>query len=159
MNWHEYFMNIAKAVALKSKDPSSKVGTVIVDKKKRPISFGFNGFVAGCDEGHMTFERPLKYNLIIHSEMNAIIFANRSLEGCVLYSTHGPCDNCLKHILQSGVRTIWYNCPGIMRDRGSKEELLAIEKLITATGISVRNVNTGRSYLQDLNIDKQRWEI
>ena len=65
ISWHEYFINIAKEVAKKSKDPSSQVGCVIVTNDNRPVSFGYNGFVSGCDEGHMTFERPLKYNLII----------------------------------------------------------------------------------------------
>lgn len=58
MNWQEYFNNVAHAIALKSKDPSSKVGAIIVDKDNRIVSQGFNGFVAGCDESKMTWDRP-----------------------------------------------------------------------------------------------------
>ena len=47
-------MQIAETVALKSKDPSSKMGCVIVDVKKRPISFGYNGLIQGADESKMT---------------------------------------------------------------------------------------------------------
>ena len=35
----------AETVAKRSKDPSSKKGCVIVDEKKRPVSFGYNGFL------------------------------------------------------------------------------------------------------------------
>ena len=43
--WDEYFMKIVNTVALKSKDPSSKMGCVIVDRERRPISFGYNGLI------------------------------------------------------------------------------------------------------------------
>ena len=32
--WDKYFLEIAEAVSIKSKDPSSKMGCVIVDSKK-----------------------------------------------------------------------------------------------------------------------------
>jgi dCMP deaminase len=43
--WDEYFIKIAEVVAEKSKDPSSKMGCVIVDKNKRVVSLGYNGLV------------------------------------------------------------------------------------------------------------------
>ena len=43
--WDEYFMKIAETVALKSKDPSSKMGCVIVDANKRVVSLGYNGML------------------------------------------------------------------------------------------------------------------
>lgn len=47
MDWDEYFLNIAKTVAERSKDPSTKVGAVIIDKHRRPVSFGYNGLIQG----------------------------------------------------------------------------------------------------------------
>ena len=59
--WDEYFLGIAEAVSQKSKDPSSKMGCVIVDENKRVISLGYNGLVQGADESRMTMsERPMK---------------------------------------------------------------------------------------------------
>ena len=85
-DWDEYFLNIAEAVAQKSKDPSSKMGCVIVDQNKRVVSLGYNGMVQGADESKMTMsERPMKYYFAIHSEMNAVLFAHQPLEGCTLY--------------------------------------------------------------------------
>lgn len=86
MDWDEYFLNIAKTVAERSKDPSTKVGAVIIDKHRRPVSFGYNGLIQGADESKLTLsERPLKYYEVIHSEMNAILFAKTDLTGCTLY--------------------------------------------------------------------------
>lgn len=150
MNWNDYFINIAREVAKKSKDPSSKVGCVIVDGGHRPISFGYNGFVAGCDESLMTFERPLKYNLIIHAEMNALIFAHRSLKDAKVYITHGPCENCLKHLIQAGIKEIYYQNSGILIERGSVEQREAIIRLINSTGITCQNIS-GVSYVEELS--------
>ena len=60
--WDEYFMKIAEVVSLKSKDPVSKNGCVIVDPDRRVVSTGYNGMVRGADESKMTLsERPMKY--------------------------------------------------------------------------------------------------
>ena len=106
-DWDEYFMNIAEAVATKSKDPSSKMGCVIVDQNKRVVSLGYNGMVQGADESKMTLsERPMKYYFAIHSEMNAVIFAHQDLTGCTLYNRVATCENCLKYCLASNVSFI-----------------------------------------------------
>ena len=150
LSWDQYFINIAKEVAKKSKDPSSQVGAVLVTEDNRPVSFGFNGFVSGCNESQMTLERPMKYHLTIHAEMNALIFAQTNLQGCKAYVTHGPCDNCLKHLLQAGIKSIIYNDAGILRDRGTTEEKDAINRLLSATDVSCKNIN-GTNYLEELN--------
>ena len=154
MDWHEYFNNIVKEVSKKSKDTSTKVGCYIVNKNNELVSSGFNGWVSGCDEKLMTWEKPLKYEMVIHAEMNALIFAKQSLKGCVVYCTHGPCANCLKHLLQAGIREIFYNCPGIMRDRGSDLEKEAVKRLILSTNAKVFNVNNETLYIEELNHKK-----
>ena len=150
MNWHNYFIAITKEVAAKSKDPSSKVGAIIVNKNHEIVSTGFNGFVSKCDETCMTYERPMKYNLIIHAEMNALIFAKRDLYNCTVYSTHGPCENCLKHLLQAGIVKYFYDDPGIIRDRGSREQKAAIMRLVDATNIQIINVNNELFYTTEI---------
>ena len=136
MDWDTYFMNIAHEVAKKSKDPSTQVGAVIVSEDNEPISFGYNGMVRGCDEKEMTWDRPLKYNLVIHAEMNAILFAKRSLKGAKLYVTHAPCDNCLKHVLQTGIREIYY-ADSSLTDRFDDNMKLAIIKLKRSMGVKL----------------------
>ena len=143
-------MNVAKTVAQKSKDPSTKVGCVIVTKDNKPISFGFNGFIAGCDEQYMTYERPAKYMLTIHAEMNALIFAERTLKDCKIYITHASCENCLKHLIQAGIREIYYDIldtKGKMMDEQRKD---AISRIIKSTGVIYRNFNTGKDFLDEI---------
>lgn len=157
LTWDEYFINIAEQVAKKSKDPSTKTGCVIVDSKKRPVSFGYNGFIAGCNESKMSQERPIKYNLVLHGEMNAIIFSRRDLEGCTLYSLYAPCDNCLKHIIQAGIKKIIYKNPvvesKINNNSQSMTTSLANEAitrmLLSSPQVDCHNIN-GKSYLKEM---------
>lgn len=155
MTWNNYFLNIAKAVAEKSKDPSTKVGCVIVDKDKRPVSFGFNGFIKGCNESKMTNDRPMKYHLVCHAEMNAILFARRDLNGCVLYCTHAPCENCLKYILQSGIRIIYYSDSDPTVKRGSIDQLESIILLMSSTNAKIMTTD-GRFYIHELKQEVQK---
>lgn len=150
INKHDYFMGIANAIALKSKDPSSKVGAVIVDQDNRIVSTGYNGFVAGCDESKLTWERPMKYLTIIHAELNALIYARRDLSGCKIYVTHGPCESCLKHLLQAKVGEVYYGDASIMK-RGGIDQKEAILRLIEATGAIVQNIN-GTPYAEELYV-------
>jgi len=149
-SWKKYFLDIAKTVSTKSKDPSSKVGSVIVDQDNRQVSQGYNGFPAGCDETKLTFDRPMKYLTIIHSEMNSLIYARRDLKGCIMICTDAPCENCLKHTLQAGIREIYYGKANIMRDRSSAEQKEALKRLIEATGAIVQNIETGRNILEEI---------
>ena len=138
MSWHEYYLQIAEIAAKKSKDPSSQVGCVIVDSSNKIVSTGFNGFVAGCDEDQMTYDRPMKYNLIIHAEMNALMFANQPVKGCTVYVTHHPCDNCFKHLLQAE-KKIYYKSKSVL-ERFSQDQLEAIDRLQKATGVSIEQI-------------------
>src|SRR6478736_6186451 len=100
MSKHSKFMTIAKSISLMSKDPSTKVGALLINKHdNRIVSTGYNGFIKNCDETLMTFERPMKYALTIHAELNCILFAKIPLDNTILYITHSPCLYCLKHAL------------------------------------------------------------
>ena len=150
MNWDEYYMSIAWAVSKKSKDPSTQVGCVLVTQDNRPISFGYNGFVAGCDESYMTFERPYKDMMSIHAEMNALIFAQCSLKGCKGYVTHISCENCMKHLLQAGIREIIYEKGDTNGGFINEDRKKVITALIKSTGIIVRNFKTGKTFLEEI---------
>lgn len=133
-------LDIAQTIAASSKDPSTKVGAVITDSNNRIIGTGYNGFVAGCEESLMTWERPLKYALVVHAEVNAVLFASqRDLSGCVMYSTQAPCENCLKTALQSGIREFYYRDDSIMCQRGTPEQKEAITRLAIATNAIIEN--------------------
>jgi len=107
-DWPEYFINVAKLVSTRSRDPSSKCGCVFTDSQYRIISTGYNGNFQGVDDTVFSWERPDKYFTVVHSEMNALIFAKRDLQGCYAFITGIPCSNCCKHMLQAGIVKIYY---------------------------------------------------
>ena len=116
--WNYRFMDMAHLVATWSKDPSSKVGAVIVDKNRRIISTGYNGLAIGVEDSiERLTNRDIKYKIILHAEENAIMFAKRDLSGCSLYvTTLPPCAHCASLIIQSGIKTV-YACKSDIPDR------------------------------------------
>ena len=159
MGWDEYFMNIAEEVARRSKDPSSKMGCVIVDQKHRPVSFGYNGMLQGADESKMTLtERPMKYYFAIHSEMNALIFAHRDVSGCTLYNRVATCENCLKYCLQAGICRFVYRELRVnshKTDAGKSMTNIdtdeAIVRLLASMPeVETLNITNGKTYMEDI---------
>lgn len=159
MSWDEYFMNIAEEVGKKSKDPSAGVGCVIADEKHRPVSFGYNGLIQGADEKIMTLsERPMKYYFVVHAEMNALIFAKSSLEGCTLYCTYASCENCMKHCLQAGVKRFVYRKLRVHSYTANKAKSMtnidtdeAIVRLLkSCPDVETLNIDNGKTYIQDI---------
>ena len=149
MNWDEYYMEIAWTVSKKSKDPSTKVGCVLTTADNEPISFGYNGFIKGIDESYMTFEKPAKDLLSIHAEMNAILFAKRSLKDCKAYVTHASCENCLKHLAQAGIKEIIYDRFDTNGHFMTDERVDIITRILKGTNIICRNIN-GKTFFEDV---------
>ena len=98
---------MAMEVASFSKDPSTKVGAVIVNEYNRFVSMGYNGFPRKMKDDNRLHDRSLKYPRIIHAEINAILFAQRDLEGCTLYTMpFMPCEKCAPVIIQTGIKRV-----------------------------------------------------
>lgn len=141
-----YFMDIARAVAKKSKDPNTNVGAVIVDENNRIVSTGYNGMIKGCSEKHLWTN---KYPFVIHAEMNAALFARRYLGGCQVYITHAPCINCMKHLFQMGVRVIFYEQ---LKTKSplSESEKGDIRLMLQSLNCLVKNINH-KTYQEELD--------
>lgn len=105
--WDERFLKAADEVATWSKDPSTKVGCVIVDPElQRRTGEGFNGFPRFMSDAKELYEdRDTKYSRTLHAELNAVLFAKKT-EGCTAYVTHPPCTNCALVLIQSGVSRV-----------------------------------------------------
>lgn len=101
--WDTRGMEVAKLAASWSKDPSTKVGSSIFDGK-RVVSTGYNGPPSGVPD--VPTDRDTKLRRTIHAEVNSILFARRTLEGCTLYVTHHPCGPCAAIIAQSGISRV-----------------------------------------------------
>ncbi|MFO1519687.1 MAG: deaminase [bacterium] len=120
-SWDEYFMNIARMVALRSNCLKRKVAAVIV-KDKRIISTGYNGTPRGvknCNEGGCprcnSFAKSgsgLEDCYCSHAEENSITqsaYHGVNIKGGTLYTTFSPCLLCTKMIINSGISEVVYN--------------------------------------------------
>lgn len=107
--WDKWYVGLAQYVATASKDPSTKVGAVVVNPNtKRVISLGYNGFPAGCDDSeHLYLDRDKKYARIIHAEQNALLWPEESVRGHTLYLWPlPPCNRCALEIIQKGIKRV-----------------------------------------------------
>lgn len=105
--WDLRFMELAMYVADWSKDPSTRVGAVVVAPDRRIVSLGYNGFPRGvADTDERLNDRPIKYAFVAHAERNAIDNADVSMRGCTLYVTLQPCAECTKSIIQKGIAKV-----------------------------------------------------
>jgi dCMP deaminase len=106
-SWDNRFLELAKFVSSWSKDPSTKVGAVIVDQNNIIVSLGFNGFPKGINDDDRLNHKDTKYPIIIHAENNALMFAKRPLDGCTIYTyPFMPCTKCAGMIIQSGIKRV-----------------------------------------------------
>ena len=106
-NWDKRFLDLAELVSSWSKDPSTKVGAVIVDDQNIIVSVGFNGFPKGIEDNDRLNHRDSKYKIIVHAENNALMFAKRPLDNCTIYTyPFMPCPRCAGMIIQSGIKRV-----------------------------------------------------
>lgn len=110
--WDVRFLELAKLVSTWSKDPSTQVGAVVVNDQNIVIGLGYNGFPRGvADTPERLNNRELKYQMIVHAEVNALLEAGPRAVGSTLYvypSFLMPpvCSDCCKVAIQAGVRCI-----------------------------------------------------
>ena len=120
-SWDDYFMGIAKMVAMRSNCVKRKVAAVIV-KDKRIISTGYNGTPRGtknCSDGgcprcngFSESGKNLEECLCSHGEENAIVQASYhgiSIKDSIIYTTFSPCLLCTKMIINAGIKEVIYN--------------------------------------------------
>jgi dCMP deaminase len=106
--WNIRFLQLARTISDYSKDPSTKVGAIIFDDDNRIISQGYNGFAQRVrDLPERLSNREMKYKLVVHAEMNALLFSKRDLTGCTIATWPlPPCSNCAAAIIQAGIRSV-----------------------------------------------------
>ena len=132
-------MGVAILSSKRSKDPSTQVGACIVNKDKKIVGIGYNGFPHGVDDDEFPWGKEgsyvdTKYPYVVHAEPNAILNATSSLNGCTIYVTLFPCCECAKLIIQSGIKEIVY----ISDKNACDETTIASKRLFAAAGVNLR---------------------
>ena len=107
MNWDARFLALAHHVSQWSKDPSTKVGAVLVGTDKRQVALGYNGFPPKVTDSLFRLHtREAKLRYMIHAERNVLDNATFPTAGSTLYVTHPPCCNCALSIISKGVARV-----------------------------------------------------
>ena len=139
ITWDEYFMGVALLASKRSKDPNTQVGACIVDKDKKILSTGYNGFPFGCSDDDFPWDREgnfgdTKYPFVVHAELNAILNATgKNLVGSSIYVALFPCNECAKAIIQSGIKEVIY-----LSDKyADTEATLASKRMLRAAGVKL----------------------
>jgi dCMP deaminase len=108
-SWDSTFLAVAQAVALRSKDPKTRVGCVVVDAEtNRPMSTGYNGFPPKIKETPERWSKPEKKKYVVHAERNALDHCKEDTRGAVLYCTLFPCPDCCLTIISKGISRVVY---------------------------------------------------
>lgn len=132
ISWDEYFMSVAKLSAYRSKDPNTQVGACIVNSDKKIVGVGYNGLPWGCEDDKFPWSirdgelEETKYPYVVHAELNAILNSTGSLKDCKIYVSLFPCHECVKAIIQSGIKEIVFEdekYAGTSSDRAAKRML------------------------------------
>ena len=119
--WHQYFLTITRNVAERSTCTRAKVGAVIV-RDKNILATGYNGAPAGMphciDAGCLVYTSRTPTGEVeencfrtIHAEINAIAQAAKngaSIRDADIYITHTPCIHCVKVLINTGIKRIFY---------------------------------------------------
>jgi dCMP deaminase len=143
LKWDRRFLGLAHHISLWSKDPSTKVGCVVVGRDREIRSTGFNGFPRGIEDTAERLDtRELKYPLICHAEENAIMHAARigvSLKDCVAYVTWPPCTRCCRSLIQAGVAEVVYPAGLTIPERWQTDFEMSTS-MFDEAGVTVRTV-------------------
>ena len=141
--WDYRFIELARHISQWSKDPSTKVGCVVVGEGREIRSTGFNGFPRGIeDDTERLSDRSKKYSLICHAEENAIMHAARvgvSLKGCTAFVTWSPCSRCTRSMIQAGITKIVFPQGTSIPDRWREDFEIAMSMMGEA-GVEVHQV-------------------
>lgn len=140
------FLNVAKAISELSKDPSTKVGAVLIGPDREGGPWGYNGAPRGCsadeDERYETREERLAW--VTHAEANALLAAARSgfrTSGCTMVVTHTPCMNCAKSIVQAGIHRVVFPSPDPEFAKRWAEDMSRSRRLFHECGVDVVEID------------------
>ncbi len=144
--WDQYYLDICKVVASRSKDPNTQIGCVIIGPNHEIRSTGYNSFPRGIrDDVPERLVRPTKYLWIEHAERNAICNAARAgtaTEGCTIYVEIMPCMDCARAVVQAGIVRVVVSAERMAQYSSDyyNEHFGMVEVLFSEAKVEVRRV-------------------
>lgn len=148
--WDRRFLALAKEVSTWSKDPSTKCGAVIVNLDKQVVGMGYNGFPRMVRDSPELYEdREVKYGMVVHAELNAILHAGHAARNGTIYvypsfALPPLCNECAKAVIQAGIRFVV----------GFKPSAEAAERAVRWKD----KLDIARDMIKQARIDWRSWE-
>lgn len=148
--WDRKYLELAKFWANQnSKDPSTKVGAVLVNWDANKEFLGYNGFPRGVvDTTERLNDRELKYKLVVHAEVNAVLKAGDLAKGATLYvypSFMLPpiCNECCKVAIQAGIKEVVGYKPNPNDERVKRwaDSIKLSQTMLSEAGITWRGLD------------------
>lgn len=147
--WDERFLKLAEHISTWSKDPSTKVGAILVGPNNLVVGLGYNGFPRGVSDSEDRLnDRPTKYKFVVHAEVNAILMAGERAKGATLYVTPtfavpNICNECAKFAIQAGVKElVGWTPTGTEEQKARWGDAIAISKaMLDESGVTYRTVD------------------
>lgn len=137
-HWNSRFMNLSQEVSTWSKDPSTKVGCVLVDDRRRVVGLGYNGFPRGVEDTEERLnDRPTKYLMVQHAEVNAVLQCVGEARGSTAYVTHRPCATCTGVLIQAGISKIVTNRPSAGLIERFADSFAASDAMLSEAGVAI----------------------
>jgi len=143
-SYDDYFLAMCYIVAMRSIDPSTKCGAVLVSAKHKILSTGYNSPIRDSIDSMVPLTRPEKYAHMIHSEENCLLAhggSDSDFVGSTLYVTGAPCHHCLRMILQKGVENIVYTSGNLAIMQDDAEQQICKLMLSYAPKVNIRVVD------------------
>tara|TARA_R110002096_G_scaffold69149_1_gene166340 strand:- start:20083 stop:20517 length:435 start_codon:yes stop_codon:yes gene_type:complete len=143
IDWDKRYIDLAGQVATWSKDPSKKIGAIVVGDNGQVLCQGYNGFPRGVSDSLERYtDRPTKYKFVVHAEMNAIYNAignGTKLAGGSMY-VHGlpVCSECAKGIIQTGIKKVFYTADDVPSNWAESLELTTL--MFNEAGIELKRI-------------------
>ncbi len=147
--WDRFFLDMAKHMSTASKDPSTQVGAVLINPDTNiVVGLGYNGFPRGVADFESRYnDRELKYKMVVHAEVNAILMAGRKAKGSRLYTYPSfmlppICNECCKIAIQTGVNEIVGYVVDELDARAQrwKDSILLSRQMCDEVGITYRGI-------------------
>lgn len=139
------FIKQAKNASRQSKDPTTKVGAVVVSSENNVLGTGWNGHpklsptdLRNNDDVFPWNKRgpDNKHLYVCHAELNAIAHSTGSLKGATIYVTLNPCNECAKLIVQVGIKRVVY-----AEEKDFKGTLRAAMKIFNECGVEIHQIS------------------
>jgi dCMP deaminase len=137
LTWDQRHMALARFWSQNSKDPSTKVGAVIVGRDKREVTLGYNGFPPGIADDERLLDRAKKYPIVIHAERNALDNCRFDTKGATLYATLAPCCGCASSIVSKGIRKVVCPQPDYNSELARRHDIVTAIEILREGGVLV----------------------